>query len=134
MLWMCIDVLGIIHANQASMLLPLKCLSLPVIFSSPFQGCTSLWILFVICDSFLSIILCCLFLATLLSSDRKGLTLWLSRLCCFLVFCHFPIWRPGLGVVLDYEIPFSLNPLKTNGIFHKATCNFVLDINIIQEK
>ena len=40
-------------------------------------------------------ILPCLFFATLLSAA------WLSGILCFLVFCHFPLWCPGTGVVLD---------------------------------
>ena len=30
------------------------------------------------------------------------LTSWFSCVWCFLVFCHFSIWCPGSGVVLDY--------------------------------
>ena len=41
-----------------------------------------------------------LFIAAFLSPAWKGLTSWLS----FVMFnsvCHFPIWYPGSGVVLD---------------------------------
>ena len=31
----------------------------------------------------------------------KGLTSWLSFVM-FIVFCHFPLWFPGSGVVLDF--------------------------------
>ena len=31
----------------------------------------------------------------------EGLTSWLSCVWSFVVFCHFPVWCPGLGVVLD---------------------------------
>ena len=43
----------------------------------------------------------CLYHATLWSPAGKGLTSWLSCIRCFLVFCHFPIRYPGIGVVLD---------------------------------
>ena len=43
----------------------------------------------------------CLFIAAMWSPAGKG---WpLGSLVCdvFLCFCHFPMWCPGLGVVLD---------------------------------
>ena len=43
----------------------------------------------------------CLFLAALWSPVRKGLTSWLSVCDVSLCFCHFPIWCPRSGVVLD---------------------------------
>ena len=56
-----------------------------------------------ICVSYLSLILpsSCLFLEDLWSPAGEGLTSWLSCLDVFLVFCHFPIWCPASGVVLD---------------------------------
>ena len=41
-----------------------------------------------------------LFIAALWSPDRKGLTSWLLFVS-FNCFCHFPMWNPGSGVVLD---------------------------------
>ena len=46
------------------------------------------------------VMLSCLFIAALWSPVRKGLTLWLLFVM-FIVFCYFPIWYPGSGVVLD---------------------------------
>ena len=39
-----------------------------------------------------------LFIAALWSPAEKELTSWLSFLC-LIVFCHFPMWYPWLGVV-----------------------------------
>ena len=59
---------------------------------------------------FVSVMLSCLFIASLCSPAGKGLASWLSVLCLvcnvfagvfFLCFCHFPMWSPGSGVVLD---------------------------------
>ena len=36
------------------------------------------------------------------SPSGKVLTPWLSCVLDFFVFCHFPTWCPGSGVVLDY--------------------------------
>ena len=41
-----------------------------------------------------------LFIATLRSPAGKRLTSWLSFVM-FNCFCHFPVWYPGSGVVLD---------------------------------
>ena len=41
-----------------------------------------------------------LFIAALWSPAGKGLTSWLL-LVMFIVFCYFPMWYPGSGVVLD---------------------------------
>ena len=41
-----------------------------------------------------------LFIDALRSPARKGLTSWYC-LCCLIVICHFPMWHPGSGVVLD---------------------------------
>ena len=54
-----------------------------------------LWILFFIIF-FVYAILTCLFIAVLSSPPGEGLT---SLLSCF--FCHFPIWCPGSGIVID---------------------------------
>ena len=43
----------------------------------------------------------CLFFAALWSPAGKGLNSWLSCVLCFLVFCHFPIWCFGSGMVND---------------------------------
>ena len=46
------------------------------------------------------VILSCMFIAALWSPAGKGLTSWLLfvMLGCF---CHFLMWYPGSGVVLD---------------------------------
>ena len=31
-----------------------------------------------------------------------GLASWLSCKLCYIVFCHFPLWCPGSGVVIDW--------------------------------
>ena len=41
-----------------------------------------------------------LFIAALWSPARKGLTYWLSFVM-FKFCCHFTMWYPGSGVVLD---------------------------------
>ena len=41
-----------------------------------------------------------LFIAALWSPAGKGLTSWLL-LVMFVVFCYFPMWYAGSGVVLD---------------------------------
>ena len=43
-----------------------------------------------------------LFILALWSPAGKGLASWLSFMGCVIVFCHFPIWYPGSGVVLDF--------------------------------
>ena len=40
-----------------------------------------------------------LFISNFRSPARKGLTCWLF-LVMFIDFCYFPMWYPGLGVVL----------------------------------
>ena len=47
----------------------------------------------------------CLFIVALWSPAGKGLTSWLTRMRRFIVFCHFPKWCPGSGVVLVESIP-----------------------------
>ena len=47
------------------------------------------------------VMLCCLFIAASWSPAGKGLTSWLSGVQCFFVLCHFQVWCPGSGVVLD---------------------------------
>ena len=42
-----------------------------------------------------------MFIAALSSPAGKGLTSWLSFVMFNCVFCHFPMWYPGSGVVLD---------------------------------
>ena len=49
----------------------------------------------------LFVMLSYLFNAALRSPAGKGLTPWLSCVWCFVVFCHFPMWCPGSGEVLD---------------------------------
>ena len=46
-------------------------------------------------------VLSCLFIAALWSLSGKGLTSRLSCMRCCIVFCHFPMWCPGSGVLLD---------------------------------
>ena len=41
-----------------------------------------------------------LFTAALWSPAGKGLTSWPLSVM-FIVFCYFPLWYPGSGVVLD---------------------------------
>ena len=43
----------------------------------------------------------CQFIVALWSPAGKGLTSWLSCMWCFIVICHFLMWIPGSGVVLD---------------------------------
>ena len=55
---------------------------------------------------FVSVMLSCLFIAALWLPAGKGLASGLSRIryvSC--VFCHFPMWCPGSGVVLIVSIP-----------------------------
>ena len=69
-------------------------------FYWPFQGGTSFvdhLCFFVSCVSRL-------FIAALWSPAGKGLTSWLF----LLYFCYFPMWYPGLGVVLDCIVSQSL--------------------------
>ena len=42
-----------------------------------------------------------LFIAALWSPAGKGLISWLLFVTFNCVFCHFPMWYPGSGVVLD---------------------------------
>ena len=42
-----------------------------------------------------------LFIAVLWSPAGKALTFWLLFVTFNYVFCHFPMWYPGSGVVLD---------------------------------
>ena len=79
-------------------------LSLMKIYRPSFKNFTEkndLRLLLIIC------ILCLVFLmlsrlsiAALRSTAGKGLTSWLL-LVMFIVFCYFPMWYPGSGVVLD---------------------------------
>ena len=51
---------------------------------------------------FVSVKLSCLFIASLWSPAGKELAAsWLSCVWCSLVFCHFLMWCPGSGMVLD---------------------------------
>ena len=60
---------------------------------------------------FMFIMLSCLLVAALLSPVGKGLTSWLICVCdVFLCFCHFLMWCPGSGVVLDCIDFCSLPP------------------------
>ena len=54
---------------------------------------------------FVPVMMNCLFIAALWSSARKGRTSWLSCFWYYFVFCHFSMWCPGSGVVLDLSIP-----------------------------
>ena len=47
-----------------------------------------------------------LFIAALWSPAEKGLASWLL----LVMFCHFPMWYPGSGVVLDCIDSLSLPP------------------------
>ena len=51
---------------------------------------------------FVFVMFSCLFILALWSPAGKGLASWLSCTGCVIVFCHFPIWYPGSGVVLDF--------------------------------
>ena len=97
-----------------------------------------LWILYVICVSYLSVILSCLFLAALWPPSGKGLTSWLSCMWCFLVFCHFPIWCPGSGVVFDCIDSLSLpSSLLLANIWQTSLyclCDLFAPINIMRCK
>ena len=80
----------------------MTCLSLPVIFGRPLQGDASL--VNPVLLSMLHVYLChtvlyapCSIIVT--CRERAGL---LALLCdVFLVFCHFPIWCFGSGLLLD---------------------------------
>ena len=50
---------------------------------------------------FVFIMLSCLFIAALWSPAGKGLTSWLPGVWCYVLFCHFPVWCSGSGVVLE---------------------------------
>ena len=50
---------------------------------------------------FIFVILTVMNLAALWSPAGEGLTSSFSYVRSFLVFCHFRIWCPGAGVVLD---------------------------------
>ena len=50
-----------------------------------------------------SVMLSRLFIAALWSPAGKGLTSWLSFVMFNCIYCHFPIWYPGSGVVLDID-------------------------------
>ena len=77
-----------------------SCLSLPVLFYWPFKALPFCYL----CFRFVFGMLSSLFLAALRSPGWKGLTYWLSGVWDFLVFCHFPTWCPGSGMVLDVSI------------------------------
>ena len=52
------------------------------------------------------VLLSCLFISALWSPAGKGLFSWLALVCdVYLCFCHFPMWYPGSGVVIDLSIP-----------------------------
>ena len=50
---------------------------------------------------FVFVMISCLFIAALWSPAGRGLTSWLLVCDVFLCFCHFTMWCPGSGVVLD---------------------------------
>ena len=52
-------------------------------------------VLCVLCFAFASVH-CCLVVTCLERADLYGSCWW-----CLLYFCYFPLWYPGLGVVLD---------------------------------
>ena len=56
------------------------------------------------------VMLYCLFTAALWSPIGKELTSWLSCVWLFIVFCHFSMWCPGSGVVLECVGSWSLPP------------------------
>ena len=56
----------------------------------------------------------CLFLAAMWSPVRKGLSSWLSVCDLSLCFCHFPIWCPRSGVVLDCIDSWSFRSLQVS--------------------
>ena len=59
---------------------------------------------------FVFVMLSCLFSAALWSPAGKGMISWLSCVWSFVVFCHFPVWCPASGVVLDCIDSPSLPP------------------------
>ena len=77
------------------------------------------------CGSFLCylclvfVMLSRLFNAVLWSSAGKGLT---SCLWCLIVFCHFPMWYPRSGVVLDCIESWSLVPFFL-WAHHRRVCH-----------
>ena len=52
--------------------------------------------------------------SALWSPVRKGLTSWLSVCDVSVCFCHFPIWCPRSGVVLDYIDSLSFLSLQVS--------------------
>ena len=50
---------------------------------------------------FVFVMFSCLFIVALWSPAWEGLTSWLACMWYFIVFCHFSMWCPGSGVVLD---------------------------------
>ena len=54
------------------------------------------------------LILSRLFIAALWSPAGKGLSSW-PMLVMVIVFLYFPMWYPGLGVVLDCIVSLSLS-------------------------
>ena len=60
---------------------------------------------------FNSVMLSCLFIAALLSPAAKWERADLLKVTVFLFFCHFPMWCPGSGVVLDCIDSRSLSSL-----------------------
>ena len=83
----------------------------------PFQGGVSFVDHF--CDlCFVFAMFSCLFNAVLWSPARKGLS-------PLVVFCQFPVWRPGSGVVLDYIHPdICLLTCFVNLLANRSTFEF----------
>ena len=75
----------------------------------------------------LFVMLSCLLIAALWSLARKGLTSLLSWICGSLVFCHFTMWCPGSGVVLDCidscSLPYSLLCYSNASIITRIVSN-----------
>ena len=73
------------------------------------------------------------FIAALWSPAGKGLASWLSCMLCFIVFCHFPMWCPGPGVILfDLILYVSVNNLSvTSGqVFLHGLNQYLARINV----
>ena len=55
-------------------------------------------------DPYVICLSCLSFLAALWSPAGKGISTWISCMCSFRVFCHFPTWFPESVVVHFYLI------------------------------
>ena len=97
-------------------------------FTNRSKAVLLLWIVYVICVLFCYAFMthvCLLYcLASSLQPAVRGLTSWFSCMLCSLVFCHFPIWCPGLGVVFNCIDSFTDFILKETENYY-VKCDYV---------